>query len=149
MPTQNKPKKLWIRVHYSPDPLNPSFDDASIYGVSNLSNIPYGRLSFNKINSIGRQWIRQYSLALAKELLGLIRSKFQTVPIPGADLTLNGVDLITQGREDKTNLKTTLTEMLEELTYSKMLEDEAAAADALQRILKNIPIPNGRAIVMG
>ena len=149
MPTQNKPKKLWIRVHYSPDPLNPAFDDASIYGVSNLSNIPYGRLSFNKINSIGRQWIRQYSLALAKELLGLIRSKFQTVPIPGADLTLNGVDLITQGREDKSNLKTTLTEMLEELTYSKMLEDEAAAADALQRILRNIPIPNGRAIVMG
>jgi len=149
IPTQDDPKNLWVRVHYSPDPLNPAFDDSSIYGVSNLSNIPYGRLAYEKINSIGRQWIRQYALGSCKELLGLVRSKFQTVPIPGADLTLNGVDLITQGREDKNNLKTSLTEMLEELTYSKMLEDEAAAAENLQRILRNIPIPNGRAIVMG
>ena len=149
IPTQDDPQNLWVRVHYSPDPLNPSFDDASIYGVSNLSNIPYGRLSYEKINSIGRQWVRQYALSLCKELLGLVRSKFQSVPIPGADLTLNGTDLISQAREDKEKLKVTLTDMLEELTYSKMLEDEAAAAENLQRILRNIPIPNGRAIVMG
>lgn len=148
-PTQEDPKKLWVRVHFSPDPLNPSFSDASIDGVSNLSNIPYGRLSFEKVNSIGRQWTRQYALALATELLGLIRSKFSTVPIPGSDLQLNGTDLISQGREDQTNLKTKLTEMLEELTYSKMLEDEASASENLTRILKGIPIPNGKAIVMG
>ncbi len=149
IPTQDDPKNLWVRVHYSPDPLKPAFDDASIYGVSNLSNIPYGRLSYEKINSIGRQWIRQYALSLCKELLGLVRSKFQSVPIPGGDLSLNGTDLISQARDDKEKLKTTLTDMLEELTYSKMLEDEAAAAENLQRILRNIPIPNGRAIVMG
>ena len=149
IPTQDDPKSLWVRVHYSPDPLKPAFDDASIYGVSNLSNIPYGRLSYEKINSIGRQWIRQYALSLCKELLGLVRSKFQSVPIPGGDLSLNGTDLISQARDDKEKLKTTLTDMLEELTYSKMLEDEAAAAENLQRILRNIPIPNGRAIVMG
>ncbi len=148
-PTQDDPKKLYIRVHYSPDPLNPGFADASIDGVSNLSNIPYGRLSYSKVNSIGRQWIRQYTLAVCKELLGMIRSKFNSVPIPGADLTLNGGELVTQGRDDQENLKTKLTEMLEELTYSKMLEDEAAASENLTRILKGIPIPNGKAIVMG
>lgn len=148
-PTQKDPKKLWIRVHYSPDPMNPSFEDKSIDGVSNLSNIPYGRLIFERINSIGRQWTRQYTLALCKELLGMIRSKFSTVPIPGADLQLNGADLLSQGREDKAELKTKLTEMLEELTYSKMLEDEAAASENLTRILKGIPVPNGKAIVMG
>jgi hypothetical protein len=144
-----KPKKLWVRVAYSPDAMNPAYDDASIYGVSNLSNVPYGNLTYEKINSIGRQWIRQYVLALSKELLGLIRSKFGTVPIPGGDLQLNGSDLISQGREDKTELKTKLTEMLEELTYSKMLEDEASASENLTRILKNIPIPNGKAIIVG
>jgi len=144
-----KPKKLWIRVHYSPDPLNPSYQDDTIQGVSNLSNIPYGRLNFSRINSIGRQWIRQYSLALCRELLGLIRSKFSSVPIPGADLTLNGADLISQAREDKNNLVTKLSEMLEELTYSKMLEDEASASENLTRILKAIPVPNGKAIVIG
>ena len=148
-PTQDDPKKLYLRVHYSPDPLKPSFDDASIDGISNLSNIPYGRLTYSKINSIGRQWIRQYALALSKELLGLIRSKFNSVPIPGAELTLNGGDLVSQGREDQENLRTKLSEMLEELTYSKMLEDEAAASENLTRILKGIPIPNGKAIVMG
>lgn len=148
-PTQKDPKDLFIRVHYSPDPLNPGFADSSIDGVSNLSNIPYGRLTFSKINSIGRQWIRQYTLAASKELLGLIRSKFGSVPIPGADLTLNGADLVSQGREDQDGLKTKLAEMLEELTYSKMLEDEASASESLTRILKAIPIPNGKAIVMG
>jgi len=149
MPVQNNPKKLWIRVQFSPDPLNPGIADPGIYGVSNLSNVPFGRLTFSRINSIGRQWIRQYTLALCTELLGLIRSKFDSVPIPGGDLSLNGSDLVTQGREEKTNLKTKLTEMLEELTYSKMLEDEAAAAENLQNILRRIPIPNGRVITIG
>jgi hypothetical protein len=144
-----KPTKLWVRIGLSPDPMNPAYTDDTIYGVSNLSNVPYGNLIFSRINSIGRQWVRQYTLALSKELLGLIRSKFATVPIPGSDLTLNGSDLITQGREDQTNLKTRLVEMLAELTYSAMLEDEASAAENLTRILKMIPIPNGRAIIMG
>ena len=144
-----KPKKLWVRVGFSPDPMNPAYDDETIYGVSNLSNIPYGNLTYSKINSIGRQWVRQYALSLSTELLGLIRSKFASVPIPGSDLTLNGDNLISQAREDKEALKTKLTEMLTELTYSAMLEDEAAASENLQRILKNIPIPSGRAIIMG
>ena len=147
-PTKND-QNLFVRVHFSPDPMNPAFADASIDGVSNLSNIPYGRLQYSRINSIGRQWIRQYALASAKELLGMIRSKFSTVPIPGADLQLNGTDLISQGREDKSSLKTKLEEMLNELTYSKMLEDEASASENLTRILKGIPIPNGKAIIVG
>jgi hypothetical protein len=71
------------------------------------------------------------------------------VPIPGGDLTLNGAELITQGREDQANLKTKIVEMLVEMTYSAMLEDEAAAAENLTRILKMIPMPNGGAILMG
>ena len=148
-PTTDSPKSLFVRVHFSPDPLNPSFSDASIDGISNLSNIPYGRLTYSKVNSIGRQWIRQYALACSKELLGLIRSKFSTVPIPGSDLQLNGADLISQAREDKTDLKTKLGEMLDEMTYDKMLESEAAASENLTRILKAIPMPNGKAISMG
>ena len=149
IPTQSDPKSLFIRVHFSPDPMNPSFKDASIDGISNLSNIPYGRLTYSRVNSIGRQWIRQYSLALSRELLGLIRSKFSSVPIPGADLQLNGTELVSQGREDKESLKTKLAEMLDELTYDKMLESEAAASENLTRILKAIPMPNGKAISMG
>jgi len=147
--TQDNPKKLFMRVQFSPDPMKPTIPDPGIYGVSNMSNIPFGNLTYSKVNSIGRQWVRQYTLALSTELLGLVRSKFSTVPIPGGDLSLNGSELVTQGRDTKENLKTKLGEMLEELTYSKMLEDEAGAAESLTNILKKIPTPNGRAIFIG
>lgn len=149
IPTSDTAKKLWVSVQFPADPLNPPITDETIHGVSNLSNIPYGELRFDRINSIGRQWIRQYTLALAKELLGHIRSKFSSVPIPGSDLTLNGTDLVAQGREDKNSLRDKLNELLSSLTYTKMLEDEASAAESLRNILKGIPVPLGKAIVMG
>jgi len=148
-PTQQNPKKLFIRVKFSSDPLNPSFGDETVNGVSNLSDIPFGELEYKNINSIGRQWIRQYALALSTELLGLIRSKFGTIPIPGSDLTLNGATLVTQGREDKTNLKTSLKEMLETMTYDKLVETAASRAEFINKQLKYVPMPNGLAILMG
>ncbi|MBK23576.1 MAG: hypothetical protein CME70_06175 [Halobacteriovorax sp.] len=148
-PTQSNPKKLWMRIAFSPNPFNPSYPDAQIYGVSNLSNIPYGNLRFQNVNSMGRQWVRQYTLAACKEMLGLIRSKFSSVPIPGGDLSLNGSDLISQGREEQSNLKTSLNEMLTKLTYSKMIEDEASAVESMQKILRHIPVPGGKAIIVG
>ena len=141
--------KLWVRVGYNPNPMSPSYTDDTIHGVSNLSNVPFGNLQFQRVNSMGRQWVRQFTLALCKELLGLIRSKFSNVPIPGSDLTLNGADLVSQGREDQEKLNTTLRETLDSLTYSKLIEDEVAAVENMQRILRAIPIPAGKAIIMG
>ena len=148
-PTATDPKNLWMRVQFAPHPLSPDVADPSIHGTSNMSNIPFGNLQFSKINSIGRQWTRQYCLALCKELLGLIRTKFTTVPIPGGDLTLNGSDLLSHGREDKEKLVTSLREMLESTTYEKLLEQEAATVENLQKVLRSIPIPNGQAIFIG
>ena len=148
-PTQADPKKLWIRVSYNPDPFSPSYQDDSIYGVSNLSNVPFGNLHFQTVNSIGRQWVRQFTLASCKELLGLVRSKFSSVPIPNGDLTLNGSDLISQGRDTKEALKAELKEMLESMTYEKMYESELNAIEKMQAILRTIPIPNGKCIIMG
>jgi len=150
-PTGNPvvPKKLWVRVAYSQDPFGPSIQDDTIHGVSNMSNLPYGNLRYSLVNSIARQWIRQFTLSSSKELLGLVRSKFASVPIPGGDLSLNGADLISQGREEKTNLKTELKEMLDTMTYDAMIESEAGQIENLQNILRHIPIPNGRCIIMG
>jgi hypothetical protein len=136
-------KKLWIRVKHYPDPLNPSYTDNSIYGVSDLSNIPYGNLNYSKINSIGKQWIRQYTLALSMETLGRVRSKFSSVPVPGKDVQLDGKDLINEGRSDRDSLKEKLGEMLESLTYDKLIENSATRAENLNKQLKFIPMPNG------
>ena len=142
-------KKLWIRVRHYPDPLNPSYTDNSIFGVSDLSNIPYNNLNYDQINSIGKQWIRQYTLALSMETLGRVRSKFGSIPVPGSDVSLDGKDLISEGRSDKEKLVTSLKEMLETLTYDSLIEKSAARAENLQKQLKYIPVPNGHAIFFG
>jgi len=148
-PSVNLPKNLFLRVRFRMDPLNPPRPDPTTYGVSNLSNIPFGNLTYSRVNSIGRQWVRQYGLALSTELLGTIRSKFSSVPIPDADLTLNGPDLISRGREDKKELRDKLKEMLETLTYDKIAETQALKAENIMKHLKTIPVPGGKIITMG
>lgn len=143
------PNKLWVRVRFFTNPLNPDYADQTTTGVSNISNVPFGNVNYTRVNSMGRQWIRQYTLALCMEQLGLVRNKFGTLPIPGGNVTLNGSDLIAKGREDKSNLTTKLREMLETLTYDKLIETAATRAENLTKQLSKIPIPNGKAIFMG
>lgn len=142
--------KLFCKVMPPHDPYNPTaYGDSSIYGVSGPQNMPLGNIPFATINQPGRQWIRQYALALARELLGLIRSKFQSIPIPNADLTLNGDALVSQGREDKERLVTQLKEFLAQLTHQKLLEADATAAENLNKQLRYVPMPLGKSISIG
>ena len=77
---------------------------------------------------------------MSTEVLGLIRSKFGTIPIPGSDLTLNGADLVSRGREDKAELKLSIREMLETMTYDKLMEIAATRAENVNKQLKYVPI---------
>ena len=142
-------RKLWLRVGFGSNPFKPAYNDGTVDGVAGPSNVPFSWIKYSTVNSMGRQWIYDYTLATSKELLGLVRSKFSNVPIPGGDLQLNGSDLISQGREDQDKLKTNMKEWLESLTYEKMVEGEATKAENLQRVLKTIPMPNGKCIVIG
>jgi len=142
-------KKLWVRVRQYADPLEPAYKDQMQHGVSNMSNIPFGNLTYSRINSIGKQWIRQYTLALSKEQLGLIRAKFGNIPIPGGEVTLNGGDLISQGRETQKELKEQLKTMLDTMTYDKLIEIQSTRAEQMNKQLRYIPMPIGKAIMMG
>lgn len=148
-PTVENPRKLFIRVGFSPDPYNPAYQDDSIGGVNNVSNVPFGNIEYGNMNSIGKQWIRQFTLALSKELLGLVRGKFDRIPIPDGDVNLNSNELISQGRDDQTRLRDYLNTTLDELTYGKIVEAEAKESDDLQNLLRKIPIPLGKAITIG
>ena len=141
--------KLFIRVAEAQNPLTPAYTDDSIDGVSGPHNIPFGNIPYNSITAAGRQWIRQYSLALCTEVLGIVRSKFESVPVPNSDLRLNGGDLTTEGRAQKEKLITQLKEYLEELTHAKILEANAAAGESLIKQLKMIPVPGGKSIIIG
>lgn len=142
-------RNLFVRVKFWQNPINPSFQDETIWGVNNLSNVPFGNLTYSRINSMGLQWIRQYTLALSMEQLGMIRNKFTSVPIPGGTVTLNGADLVSKGREDKKELVAKLKEMLETLTYDKLIENAATRSENIMKQLSKIPIPNGKAIFTG
>jgi hypothetical protein len=150
--------KLWIRYRLKPDPLNPDYKDSSgnliqdstiKNSISNPSNVPFDNIPYKNINSPGKQWVREYTLALATELLGRIRSKMKSIPIPGADLQLNGDDLIAQAREDKEKLISQMKEMMDDLTYDKILEKEANKAESINKQLKYIPMPLGKCIIVG
>ena len=147
--SSNAGQKLWVRVGYSMDPYNPAYDDDSQWGVSSPHNLPFGNVSYSTINSMGRQWIRQFTLSLSKEVLGQVRSKFGSVPIPNGDLSLNGSDLLSQAQSEKEKLKTDLKEMLDSLTYDKLIETQATEAENLNRLLKHVPIPLGKTIFVG
>lgn len=141
--------RLYVKVAPPQNILAPSYQDDSIYGVSGPENVPFSILPYRTITVPGRQWIRQYTLALAKEILGLNRSKYQNIPIPNADLQLNGESLITQAREDQERLRTQLREFLEQLTTQKLAEAQASIAESVQKQLKFVPMPLGKAIVIG
>jgi hypothetical protein len=145
--------KLFLKVQAGAlDPLNATAlqgQDQSIYGVSGPQNVPLGNIPFSSITQPGRQWVRQYTLALCRELLGLIRSKFTNIPIPNADLQLNGESLVSTGREDKERLLTQLKEFLDNLTNAKLMEQQALLAENMQKQLKYVPMPLGKAISLG
>ena len=109
--------------------------------VSDYSNIPYDNMEYQFINDVGKQWIRKYGLSLCKELLGLIRSKYGTIPIPNADTTLDGETLRSEAAAEKEQLVTELREMLEGTSRKALLESDKDEAEFLQEKLNKIPYP--------
>ena len=98
-------------------------------------------MPYESINSIGKQWVRRFCLAVTKEMLGQIRSKFSTIPIPGDSVQLNGTALITEGKEEQTSLRDELKTTLDELTYAKLSEQDAAISDSILKVQEKMPLP--------
>ena len=109
---------------------------------SDFSSIRYDNMVYNNINDPGKQWIRKYTLALAKELLGMIRSKYGSVPIPGGggETTLDGDTLRGEATAEKDALVEQLREMLEQSSGQEVLQEEAQEAESTQEILKKVPL---------
>lgn len=107
--------------------------------VSDFSNIPYENINYITINSIGRLWIFKYTLALAKELLGNIRSKYQEIPIPDAEIRLDGELLRREATAEKEQLVKEIRETLEQVGHQAQLEKHMKNADAMQNIFQRVP----------
>jgi len=117
-----------------------SFED-STGRINQVSGVPYTNPDYDKINSVGRSWIFEYALALCKEMLGYVRGKYQTVPIPGDTVTLNQNDLITAATSEKERLIDRLRAYLDETSREKLLERRATEGDFLEKELSKVPFP--------
>ncbi len=118
--------------------------NTTIFGASNPANIPMGFIQYSSLNPWARNWIFQYTLALCKELLGHVRGKMKTIPIPGAELQLDGDTLVSEGREDKKDLllgEGGLITKLESLSYDKLDEMNATRTEQQMKQLQMLPMP--------
>jgi hypothetical protein len=108
--------------------------------VTNVGEVPYVNPTYNQLNSVAKQWIYRYTLALTRELLGYIRGKYQTVPVPGSEATLNQGDLLTDARAEKESLLTNLREMLDQTSRLSQLERKSNESKFLKDTLSDVPM---------
>ena len=120
---------------------NAPVKDASTNLITDISNVPYTNPTYAFINEPGKQWIRRYMLALAKEMLGRVRGKYQTVPIPGDATTLDYARLLQEAKDEKDKLITELKELLESTTRLKQLERQNQEAQQTQETFYKVPYP--------
>jgi len=135
--------KLWFEYILKADrdtPLQTRFGQG-INRVSDYSNVPYDNMQYQYINDVGKQWIRKYGLALSKELLGMVRSKYGTIPVPNAETTLDGDTLRGEATTEKETLVTELRENLEASSRKMMIEADSEEATRLQEKLQKVPLP--------
>lgn len=122
-------------------PVSTTGSNSSTNGlISDISNIPYQLITYSQINEIGRDWIRRYGLSICKEMLGLIRGKYNTIPMGDNELTLNYTDLITQAQTEQEGLTTELKELLVDTSRQSQLERKQAESTALQEQLLKVPL---------
>ncbi len=141
-PVTGEIKKMWFTFQIVEDAW--SVDTTrkdGVDGINNLNTIPFANIPYQHINSVGKQWIRRFALALSKETLGQIRGKFGTIPIPGENLTLNSADLLSQAKDEQNALRDELKTVLDEMAYSALAEKDAGIAGNVTAIKQQAPLP--------
>ena len=138
-PVPKRAGSLFFEYYETDDKTDAVFEDGTDK-ITNVGEVPYDNPTFLKINTPGRDWIYRYTLALSKELLAYVRGKYQTVPVPGSEATLNQADLLTDARAEKEKLLSELTELLQVASKQSQLESQAAQTEAMNTTLKGVPM---------
>ena len=135
------PIQFWVDFRPFDDPLEE--DPDMVYGVNGINNVntlPFPNVPYKNINSIGKQWIRRYALALVKETLGQVRSKLASIPIPNSEVTLNGSALVTEAKEEQQTLREELKTVLDEMVYSVLAEKDMTLQNSLTDAAAKVPV---------
>jgi len=132
--------KVYFHYIKKAERFNPLKEGSGTGRITDFSTIQYDYLQYSLINDVGRQWIRRYALALSKEMLGYVRGKYSSMPIPNAEITLNGSDLISAAQTEKEGLISELKEILDQTSRQAQLERKQAESDAMQATFNKMPL---------
>jgi len=139
IPTTDTTKKVYFE-YVSRDEFEHDSQTIQADSLSDYSDIPYDFIQYRNINDVGKQWIRKYTLALAKELLGAIREKYSSIPIPDSEISLDGGALRAEAQVEKDYLITQLRENLEEMSRKNVMENKAHESTHHQEMLRKVPL---------
>ena len=141
-PTNASPYKLFFQYILTEERSQPYADTytSASAEISDFSNARYDNMTYNQINDPGKQWIRKYTLALTKELLGGIRGKYSSVPIPGSEITVDGDTLRTEAANEKEILISQLREDLEQSSRRNLLEKQKDESEFQRETINNVPL---------
>ena len=131
--------KVWFQ-YYVRGALTQTSSSLTTGKVSDPSNVPYKFITYSEINASGRQWIKKFTLALAKELLGIIRSKYASMPLPNGEVQMDGEALKAEGREEKQQLLDELKDFLDSVSLTERARAESEQAESQQQVLYKAPL---------
>ena len=139
VPALNHPERIYFE-YISRDEFEHDSQTIQSDSLSDYSDIPYDFIQYSNINDVGVQWIRKYTLALSKELLGAIREKYSSIPIPDAEISLDGAALRAEAQVEKDMLITQLRENLDEMSRKNVMENKAHESTHHQEMLRKVPL---------
>ncbi len=139
VPSQNSPARIYFE-YMSRDEFEHDSQTVQADSLSDYSDIPYNFIQYGNINDVGKQWIRKYTLALSKELLGAIREKYSSIPIPDGDIQLDGAALRAEAQVEKDMLIEQLRENLNEMSRKNVMENKAHESTHHQEMLRKVPL---------
>jgi hypothetical protein len=139
VPAVNHPERVYFE-YMSRDEFEHDSQTIQSDSLSDYSDIPYDFIQYGNINDVGKQWIRKYTLALSKELLGAIREKYSSIPIPDAEISLDGAALRAEAQVEKDMLITQLRENLDEMSRKNVMENKAHESTHHQEMLRKVPL---------
>ena len=118
-----------------------NIDEASLTAyTTSITNIPFENVDYNQINDFSKNWVRQYTLAICKEMLGLVRGKMLQIPVPDSEVSLNYAELLVEGKEQQSALKDEIREFLDSIISSEALKREGEILDVTEKYLRKTPL---------
>ena len=137
-PVPNQSGAIWFQYIFNSDRSSGAIKCAEDK-INNVSNANFKNPKYSLINSIGRQWIFEMTLAICKEMLGYVRGKYSSIPIPNAEVNLNQGDLISAATAEKTALLERLRAYLDETSRAALLGRKALEAESKMVELQQVP----------